>query len=225
MADSPRRLQVRNSNTMDNSVPQLADKANSSLVMVIPAMPPPAEYDQPHTPSRDSFMSAGTPQGSPSKNRAPPGSKLVPDVKTPFTTNAGKNLAQIQNINQPLSPFDEKANKNNTPGSPVRRSNKENTPPASLLAKEVAGLNFRDESSLPQPRMDYGRGTTKRFIDPKGLSSEDLIKIQQPQMKRIATAVQLCKFVYKCVLTNRLPRPLPRPFQLCTQPPKPHRAI
>ncbi|KKA18777.1 Serine/threonine protein kinase [Rasamsonia emersonii CBS 393.64] len=114
-------------------------------------------YDRPSTPTQQShhgFTSpAQTPQGSPSKSKMPPGALNLPGVfekamklapssptksgfNTPQSPTKG-GLSVIEDFNESVIHKDA----HQTPGSPTRRSNKENTPPnVPRLGKDL-GLN------------------------------------------------------------------------------------
>jgi cell cycle protein kinase DBF2 len=198
MAESPRRLQPRDINA--NDAPSTPNKSGSSgflskLESIIPSLPPPAltrngPSDAPHTPIKENFMSpSNTPQGSPSKNRNPPGAKPV------LKAASSKNSAQTDSNGptQSLQSIDERSTAE--PTSPTRRSNKENTPPSSKLTKDLAGMRIdEDDRSSARVEAFQRAATTKRLIGPnRGLTAEELEKIKKPEVKRIANAAQLCK--------------------------------
>lgn len=181
--------------------------------------------DSPSTPSRNSFISpVQTPQGSPSKSRNPPGANDLPtafDNAMRLThSNFGsptKNSRQNA-VGAPLSP-----GKSNTmamddsyfsgaslnadesvihksavsPGSPLRKQGKENTPPSTRTAADMIALQnqaavSRQEiyQSRDQPSPNLPKYNTQR-----GLTAEELEILQKPNVKRLANVTQLCTYL------------------------------
>ncbi|KAI9786418.1 MAG: hypothetical protein M1839_006878 [Geoglossum umbratile] len=193
-------------------------------------MPPPLlhtrsgnEFDRPHTPIQQAFTSpVQTPQGSPSKNRLPPGANCLPDVfenamklnpsaiSTP--TKSGRQVApQAQTGTSPnkganILTQDYGGDAEDSVihrdaefslGSPVRRSNKENTPPGSRLGKDFGGQQFPQSTAAASRQELY---QTREQISPtgrrghdaqRGLTVEELEKLQRPQVRRLANVTQL----------------------------------
>jgi cell cycle protein kinase DBF2 len=148
-----------------------------------------------------------TPQGSPSKNLAPPGAFDLPpafDSSMRLLPTTGKAVGQ-----QPSSPTKQLPPSRlpllsptkvgagaQTPGSPTR--NKENTPPTiprspkkeqgafltQAAQSRAQPYRTRDAAELAPPRPAYVQ---------RGLSAEDIEKLQQPSLKRLANVTQLCK--------------------------------
>lgn len=126
-----------------------------------------------------------TPQGSPSKNRLPPGAHDLPNVF--------ENSLKLA----PLSPSSSAANINRDPfvdaphpGSPKKLS-KENTPPG-------GGLRFGKENIATQTQAAISRQEPYQQVDSRkiqtqtrGLTVEELQKLQQPKVKRLANVTQL----------------------------------
>lgn len=172
--------------------------------------------ERPSTPSRNSFISpVSTPQGSPSKKQNPPGAhdlpaifdnvlRLTPGGSTfgsPTKTNVGQtsalspgrnNATGIEDgyfgnaVNDPVQPKSAIS-----PGSPLRKHGKENTPPSSRPAFEVpqqtaAALSRQD---IYQPREQ----TVRRYNTQRGLTPEELEILQKPNVKRLANVTQLCR--------------------------------
>lgn len=90
------------------------------------------------------------------------------------------------------------------PGSPTRKSNKENTPPggamprSNALKKENLGGASGFFSQAAQSRQEPYRTredvqSAPRYMQ-RGLSPEDWEKLQQPSVKRLANVTQLCTF-------------------------------
>lgn len=173
-------------------------------------------YDRPLTPTHTGFMSpTHTPQGSPSKNRMPPGALDLPNVfdnamklappsstKAPYNTSAyspGKGGALADD----LGFYNEGAmhQDNSVVGSPTRRSNKENVP--SRLLKDFGPPPAQAAISRQEPYQ-----TKERIERPKpqirGLTPEELEKLQLPNVKRLANVTQLCQF--NCVLSPKITR-------------------
>ncbi|EEA22723.1 serine/threonine-protein kinase dbf2 [Talaromyces marneffei ATCC 18224] len=167
-------------------------------------------YDRPSTPthSQNEFTSpVQTPTGSPSKNRMPPGALNLPGVfekamkltpssptKSGFSTpsSPGKGLSVLEDFNG--SVIHQEAYQQ-VPGSPTRRSNKENAPPnVPRLGKEL-GLNAnsaavsRMEQYQQRDNMDSVRRAQNQTM--RGLTPEELEKLQTPKVKRLANVTQL----------------------------------
>lgn len=171
-------------------------------------------YDRPSTPSQQGFTSPQrTPQGSPSKNQLPPGAYDLPNV----FDNAMKLVPTVGSLSKtgrqqqpPTSPgkgvFAVAENRNDSandvsapmPGSPTRKSNKENTPPGNRpqLTKESSYLNHA-AASRQEPyraRAEPVEPARTSYTVQRGLSPEELEKLQKPSVKRLANVSQLCKY-------------------------------
>ncbi|TID16155.1 kinase-like protein [Venturia nashicola] len=177
-------------------------------------IPPPAlhmrpgneYYNQPTTPSQYGFTSPPqTPQGSPSKNQMPPGAHDLPNVfdnamrLIPTAAGPPSNIGR----SQPSSPtksgipiaednyaeFSDYSAAGATPGSPTRKSNKENTPPGARPSpkKEASYINQAAQSRQEAYKT---RDEPKQTIQ-RGLSQEDIDKLQKPSIKRLANVTQL----------------------------------
>lgn len=141
-------------------------------------------HDRPSTPNGNAFVSpVQTPHGSPSKKQLPPGATDLPNV----FDNALK-FGQHSPTKQPGSPIKEDPfNDLQTPkaDSPTRVSNKENAPGSPTRFQNQAALSRHEQ---------YQRTETKRFPQTtRGLTSEELQKLQSPRVKRLANVTQLCK--------------------------------
>lgn len=177
--------------------------------------PPPllhtrAQFDRPGTP--DAFTSPPqTPQGSPSKSRLPPGALDLPNVfdkAMKLTPNTPKPT--YNHYNHPMFSADKSDISVNesvihqTPPSPTRRSNKENTPPNSArLTKDLGSIPTAAALSRQEPYTQRDQ-TTKRQVQMRGLTPEEIEKLAQPKVKRLVNVTQLCKFS-----SNPRPAPLP----------------
>lgn len=169
--------------------------------------------------AQNAFISPSqTPQGSPSKNRMPPGAFDLPDV----FSNAMKLLPTIGSSNKtpkqqaPLSPnklnlqreaqyddpFADPSSKAGVPGSPTRKSNKENTPPPSRLPviKDSASAHSSHTSHAAASRQDPYRTrgddhspTRAKSVISGGLTAEEIEKLSKPSVKRLANVTQLCE--------------------------------
>ena len=205
------------------------------------AVPPPTLHartgsdlgDRPLTPLAASTMHnaftspSQTPQGSPSKNRMPPGAFDLPDVfsnamkllptlgsssKSPPRQQAplSPNKSNLQREAQYDDPFADPAVKASLPGSPTRKSNKENTPPPSRLPvqqqtqqqhqqKDAAFANSNFTSHAAASRQDAYRTqgdhspTRQRSVISGGLTPEEIEKLAKPSVKRMANVTQLCE--------------------------------
>ncbi len=195
-------------------------------------------YDGPRTPIQQGFTSpTQTPQGSPSKNRMPPGANDLPNVfdnamkLTPTTFSSPvKGGRQAQTSTSPSksakSIAEDEANGAEDgmarrdygamPGSPTRKSNKENTPPGFKAAKESNFTQNQAAASrqeLYQPREQLEPPPRRGYTPQRGLTAEEIEKLQKPQVKRLANVTQLCKIqsplLYQYIgtdLQSRLPR-------------------
>ncbi|KAI9670918.1 MAG: hypothetical protein M1817_003803 [Caeruleum heppii] len=175
-------------------------------------------FDRPQTPTQQRFTSpVQTPQGSPSKRQLPPGANSLPDVfehalklnPTPLasptkggrqhttgpvlTTNRntvliaedGPNVTNDDSVLKETFPM---------PGSPTRKSNKENTPPGFKGVKDSAfppNQAAASRQEVYQPRTQSPSVTKKAYETQRGLTAEELEKLQKPQVKRLANVTQL----------------------------------
>ncbi|KKK13890.1 serine/threonine-protein [Aspergillus rambellii] len=139
--------------------------------------------DRPSTSGEDGFTSPiQTPQGSPSKNRMPPGALDLPNVFDKALklqpTSPTKNTHNHYNhpmFSRPRS--GESLNESVVrPASPTRKSNKENTPPNSTRLTKNLG---------PNPAAAASR------VAMRGLTPEELEKLQSPRVKRLVNVTQL----------------------------------
>ena len=169
--------------------------------LVLP-MPPPAilhrnshdVYDRPSTPTHQAFTSPmQTPQGSPSKSRLPPGATDLPNV----FDNAMK-------LNPPASPT-RAARPQQSGFSPGKngndlKENGENTPPGLKFAKEGNAPAFSAPPLLPNQNQaalsrqeQYQTATSRTGTPMRGLTPEEMEKLQLPKVKRLANVTQLCE--------------------------------
>lgn len=181
-------------------------------------MPPPLlhtrsgneAYDRPQTPSSNGFTSPmQTPQGSPSKKQFPPGANDLPNV----FDNAMKLAPMTPSKNQPKSPnkqglslgedninrdpfADANALYNTRGESPTRFSNKENTPASPLRFGKDTGIQ-QNHAALSRHEQ-YQPTEIKKTPQTRGLTAEELQKLQGPRVKRLANVTQLCKLFPNC---------------------------
>ena len=166
-----------------------------------------SDLDRPSTPIANGFTSpASTPQGSPSKNRLPPGAidlpnvfdkamKLTPSTPTKQTYNNHYNHPSFAPPKGAVEDFSESVIRGR-PGSPTRR-NKENTPPSpTRLPKDIrnpapAALS-RQEPYQPRD----ADTAQKRHVHLRGLTPEELEKLQNPRVKRLVNVTQLCRYIH-----------------------------
>ena len=162
-------------------------------------------YDRPSTPTGNGFTSpAQTPQGSPSKNRLPPGSLDLPNVfeKAMKLAPSSPTKATYNHYNHPMftppkgsvEDFSESVI-HQPSSSPTRRSNKENAapapsrlPPKDLGPNPAAAAVSRHQPYQPRDTDPVGR----RQVQMRGLTPEELEKLQDPRVKRLANVTQLC---------------------------------
>ncbi|KAL8965734.1 MAG: hypothetical protein Q9183_003710 [Haloplaca sp. 2 TL-2023] len=160
------------------------------------------ENDRPQTPTSVGFTSPfATPQGSPSKKQLPPGANDLPNV----FDNAMKlaPASPTKASRQPLSPHSpRKGNRQDpfdesslAPGSPLTKSNSENTPPGLRIGKDATFNPNQAALSRQEPyqsRETSDQGTTRsRFNLQRGLTPEEQEKLQLPKVKRLANVTQL----------------------------------
>lgn len=177
--------------------------------------------DIPSTPSRNSFITpAQTPQGSPSKSRNPPGAndvaiafenamKLTPTNFGSPTKNSHRNTAGTplspgkSNIMVADDPYFSGVSTNAdesiihksavSPGSPLKKQGKENTPPSTRPEAVVASQNL---AALSRPEIRHPRDQLlpnfSKYSAQRGLTAEELEILQKPNVKRLANVTQLC---------------------------------
>lgn len=166
------------------------------------------ENEQPQTPISAGFTSPyATPQGSPSKKQLPPGANDLPNVFDNAMKLAPASPAKP--TRQPLSPqsprkgnrqaFEEQGDETVFGlGSPLGKSNSENTPPGLRQTKESIFNPNQAAISRQEPyqsRENSDQATRSRLNLQRGLTSEDQEKLQLPKVKRLANVTQLCKVV------------------------------
>jgi cell cycle protein kinase DBF2 len=193
------------------AVTPLSPRSQAAQNMPMPMpMPPPLlhtrsgneHYDRPQTPIGNGFTSpVQTPQGSPSKKQLPPGAndlpnvfdnalKLAPNSPTKqqgFSPGKQGLSAAVGNTNG--DPFaDQNSHYFGRSESPTRQANKENTPAGDgRFGKDQshshAALSRRDQ---------YQPTESRRNVQTRGLTAEELQKLQNPRVKRLANVTQLC---------------------------------
>ena len=179
------------------------------------AMPPPAllprqgnEIERPSTPSRDAFTSpTATPTGSPSKTKLPPGARDLPNILEkslrlePLSpTKPGRlqehfdgDAAQLEHIALP-------------PGSPLKKTDKENTPPSNRAARDSPSVKNQAAISRYEPYHPTDPSARGRSSVLRGLLAEDLEKLQLPKVKRLANVTQICRNDCQCCKGETLTR-------------------
>jgi cell cycle protein kinase DBF2 len=188
--------------------------------MRLPIPPPPLltrssndYFDNPSAPTRHGFASPQqTPQGSPSKNVVPPGAYDLPNVfDNVMKLQAMMSGSPTRNARQQLVETSPQRNsmlvvedtfavdlpgygQAAMPGSPTRKSNKENTPPGirPALKKDSSFLGHAAQSRQGVYKTREAAETRTQYIQ-RGLSAEDIEKLQKPSVKRLANVTQLCK--------------------------------
>lgn len=165
-------------------------------------------YDAPHTPTGVGFTSPyATPQGSPSKSKLPPGATELPDAfENAMRLDAGSPVKLGRQQLSPHSPnkagrqvFEESLDQNINrseyslgPGSPTRKQGKENTPPGLRQSKPSPNQAAVSRQEPYQAR-DTDSGAKPRYNTQRGLTAEELEKLQLPKVKRLANVTQLCE--------------------------------
>jgi hypothetical protein len=84
------------------------------------------------------------------------------------------------------------------PGSPSRKSDKENTPTGSKPGKE--GVLTPNHAALSRQEQYQSRETSdasgrNRYNPTRGMTAEELEKLHLPKVKRLANVTQICKVV------------------------------
>ena len=199
----------------------------------MPSAPPPLHTrssqndaynnDRPSTPIRNNFITpVSTPQGSPSKNRNPPGAYDLPAtfdnaMKLNPSSNAFGNplkLDRPQSSGIPLSPgrgnsdeasYSSRSGNNDdsilhkSQGSPLRKQANENTPPISRGGLDLGAshnLAAQQRQAGYQPAeltRENSTPTIRKYNTQRGLTPEELEILQKPNVKRLANVTQLCK--------------------------------
>lgn len=164
-------------------------------------------FGRPATPVGNGFTSpAHTPQGSPSKNRVPPGALDLPNVfdkamkLTPSTPTKGThNHYNHPTFTPPKPPIDDFSESviRQPQGSPTRGINKENTPPSpTRQSKEQRAAPAPAAISRQEPYHPRDQETTqRRHVHMRGLTPEELEKAQNPRVKRLVNVTQLCRWM------------------------------
>ncbi|KAF3400173.1 Serine/threonine-protein kinase sid2 [Penicillium rolfsii] len=160
-------------------------------------------FDRPSTPAENGFTSpTQTPQGSPSKSRAPPGSLDLPNVfdKALKLTPTLPAKSTHNHLNHPMFTSDksniEDFNESvihQRASSPARsKANKENTPPTTArLPKDLGSKPTAAAISRHEPYQQRDTDTSKRQVQLRGLTPEEMEKLQQPRVKRLVNVTQL----------------------------------
>ena len=166
-------------------------------------------YDNaPHTPTSTGFITPyATPQGSPSKSKLPPGANELPNVfenamkiapssptkarpqLAPHSPNKGGNQAFDETFDNTLI----QPEYNMGLGSPLKKSGKENTPPGFRSPKPGTPNQAAVSRNEPYQLRDADCGPKTRYNPQRGLTAEELEKLQLPKVKRLANVTQLCK--------------------------------
>jgi cell cycle protein kinase DBF2 len=145
-----------------------------------------------------------TPQGSPSKNRMPPGAFDLPDVfsnamKLVPTQGQPNNAAlqSQQSLTSPdkhadYDPFVSHDTRAGAPGSPTRKTGQENTPPSNRQPQShFVNDAAQSRRNLYSPREDHSPTRQKQSPFTGQPTPEELEKLQRPTVKRLANVTQL----------------------------------
>lgn len=170
-------------------------------------------YDRPSTPTRYGFTSPPqTPQGSPSKSKQPPGAIDLPNVfenamklAPSSPTKSGYGQSGVSPTKGALTPTDDSLGGFNesvihkdsppAPGSPTRKSNKENTTPGALRLGKESNFNANHAAisrQEPYQQREQLDASTRKHAQTRGLTAEEREKLQLPKVKRLANVTQLC---------------------------------
>ncbi|KAI1910090.1 serine/threonine-protein kinase dbf2 [Ophidiomyces ophidiicola] len=166
-------------------------------------------HDQPHSPQHYGFTSPlHTPQGSPSKSRLPPGATDLPSIfdnamklnpssppKSVFNlTNLPPGKGQISGVEE-LETFTESVIHKTTAASssPTRRRNQENTPPGGSRAGKEPAVDSNNPAAVSRHEAYQSKVQRERKnpAQTRGLTTEELEKLQLPNVQRIANVTQL----------------------------------
>lgn len=167
-------------------------------------------YDRPQTPSQSGFTSPfSTPQGSPSKNRLPPGARDLPSVfdqamklTPPSPSKSALNVPSLSptkpapsGVHEDLPSFSESVihSKDNT--NQARKLNKENTPTNSLRFGRDPAVNTNQAAVSRQEPYQTRPASRRGQSHLRGLTTDELEKLQLPNVKRLANVTQLCQFI------------------------------
>jgi cell cycle protein kinase DBF2 len=179
----------------------------------------------PSTPVKNTFTEPiQTPVGSPSKKTQPPGANELPtafDNAMKLTSNIGLEspvkLGRSQNVISPLSPAKGNilAAEEGSPivddsiihksaiagGSPVRKQEQENTPPALGRTKTTEQVTQHNHAAVSRQELYQTRDSrpttpaAKKFNTSRGLTPEELEILQKPNVKRLVNVTQLCRLL------------------------------
>jgi cell cycle protein kinase DBF2 len=165
-------------------------------------------HDRPQTPNQNGFTSpVQTPTGSPSKKQLPPGANDLPNVfenamkLAPMSPSKGppqspsKQGLSLADDTMTRDPFLESVNHNAMPGSPTRKPNKENAVPGGYLLAKTPGIQ-QNQAAISRQEAYQQTESKKNPAHTRGLTAEELQKLQLPRVKRLANVTQLCKENY-----------------------------
>ncbi|KAJ5632723.1 Serine/threonine-protein kinase sid2 [Penicillium lividum] len=157
-------------------------------------------FDRPSTPGHGFTSPPQTPHGSPSKSRAPPGALDLPNVfdNAMKLTPTSPSKSTHNHFNHPMFTADrsniEDFNESvihQRPTSPTRKANKENTPPTTRTPKDFGSKPTAAAISRHEPYQPRDADTSKRQVQLRGLTPEEMEKLQQPRVKRLTNVTQL----------------------------------
>ena len=165
-------------------------------------------YEAPSTPTATGFTSPyATPQGSPSKKQIPPGANELANVSenavrlTPSSPTKNErqqlsphspNKAGRQGVEQSFGDMS-RPDHVTSPSKPVKMSNQENTPPTMWHQKDGKSTPTQAALSRQEPYQLREASEKARSNVMRGLTTEELEKLQLPKVKRLANVTQLCK--------------------------------
>jgi cell cycle protein kinase DBF2 len=185
----------------------------------------------PSTPVKNAFTEPmTTPVGSPSKKTVPPGANELPTAfenAMKLTPNNGLEspvkLGRPQNVASPLSPAKSNAlaADEGSPivdesiihksaivgGSPLRKQEQENTPPAVGRPNGIESAIQHNHAAVSRQELYQTRDSrpstpaAKKFNTSRGLTPEELEILQKPNVKRLVNVTQLCRSSL-CTITH-----------------------
>lgn len=159
-------------------------------------------YEAPRTPTSNGFTSPyATPQGSPSKKHIPPGANELADVfENAVRLTPGSPTKSERQQLSPHSPnkvgrqgAEQSRGDMSPPAKAVKMSNQENTPP--ILLRQQEGRSTPTQAAISRQEPYQSRETSEKSRNNvmRGLTPEELEKVQLPKVKRLANVTQLCK--------------------------------
>lgn len=168
---------------------------------------PPGAHDLPVAFENSLKLTAAN-LGSPTKIGRPAGTSPLSPGKSNALTAGGAEAGAAGPVDDSyfikttsMPTFDENAMQKQaatTPGSPLRKQGKENTPPSSRQGEQQSVMAPTNQAALSrqeqyQPRGEAFPPTVKKYNTQRGLTVEELEILHKPNVRRLANVTQLCK--------------------------------